>query len=539
MERIEESNDARYFSTLGLSRAPFHGGVDACPFFYSDAQKKALDAVLYLARYSDLVALIHGPSGSGKTAFRHELARCAGSNVHVASIAGDATLYASTLCAKILESFSLVEPLAQLDEQVRQIREQIDLLQRKGYHCILLVDDAHTLPRETFAMLETLINLRGETGKSLINLVLFAPRPDRLPLDGPTLRHRLKPTSLVPLTTDETLRYLQHRLVFSGASVPFEQIFRMRDVTRIARESKGWPGTINALAQQTLLRYVAKTDPAATPPDAPRHQRLQIAFASVLGIGLVAGFVFQSEFVALLQSTASLKFSAPSTAKLDSPPNTQTNAPEPMLAVESPTPAATMPTALVAPSAAMPSGSHSMTAFNAALTAPSMVAPPQTTPARSPAADDSPDVAPAANTAPEPTPAANTSTPSSQDIAEAEIHAQDWILSQNPAAYTIQLVGSPDQGDVRRTLKRNELGNVTATFETIKKDKAWYGLVHGVYPDFDAAKQARAALPTLLAKRAWVRRVSAVQSEIAQIDPGPDNTPDTADATSNSKGRRQ
>lgn len=523
MDRTEINSDTRYLADLGLARPPFPGGVDDAPFFYDDARKKTLDAVLYLARYSDLVPLIHGPGGSGKTAFRREIARCAGPNVHVASIAGDAALNASALCARFLGSFSLVDAFSLLDDQLPQIKEQIDLLQRKGYHCILLVDDAHILPPDTYAMLETLINLRGESGKSLINLVMFAPHPDRLQLEGPTLRHRLKPMPLTPLSAEENARYLRHRFAYAGNSAVFDRIFRARDVSRIGRESKGWPGTINALAQQVLLRYVAKTHPAVTPPDAPRQGRMQIVLASVLGIVLVAGFAFQSEVTDMVN------------AARESRANNVASAQAPFAPSLVPVDAAIPPTSSLHPTEAAPSTvaaivaatpdtkfletveSNSVTVAAVAPPAPPTDTDPADTP-RAPEADSSPDVAPAPRVI--------------EDVVDAEIHAQGWILSQNPAAYTVQLVGSSDQGDVRRALKRHALRGTAATFSTKRKDKKWYGLIYGVYPDFNSARRARAALPETLVKHAWVRRVSAIQGEIAESEPRSTPLPETAKAAS-------
>ena len=89
-----------------------------------------------------------------------------------------------------------------------------------------------------------------------------------------------------------------------------------------------------------------------------------------------------------------------------------------------------------------------------------------------------------------------------------------WLLAQNPDAYTLQIVGSTQEGDIRRALKKFSLNDPAAMFSASRKGKPWYGLVTGVYPDFTSAIQARAALPEELMRGAWVRRLRAVQSEI-------------------------
>jgi DamX protein len=515
MDRIESQN---YVASLGLRRAPFPVGEDATPYFHTDAQKRALEAALYLARYSDLVALIHGPGGSGKSALCREIARAAGANVHVARIAGDATLNPSALCSRILESFSLVETFPQLDEQLRHIKEQIDLLQRKGYHFLLLVDDANELPNESVALLESLASLRNEAGKTVIKLVLFAPRLESLYLGGPTLRHRLKLTALAPLSAEETRDYLRHRFEHAGGRALFEQIFRARDITRIARESKGWPGAVNALAQQVLLKHVAKTDPAATPPDAPRQGRLQIALASVLGIALVAGFVFQAELTDFV-ATHGVQQTVTRAPAQDVPASPQESS--------EPTPTA----------AANPITDIALDMF----TAPPVAGPGLADIAGPATVIEAVDLVQAPfEAAPAPTIAAAPATEAAEnppallaemDVVDVEVREQRWILSQNPATYTIQLVGSPDRGDVRRALKRHQFQQVTAMFETTRKDKPWYGLIYGVYPDFATANKARLELPEILVERAQIRRVSSLQGEITSPEVPTSATTDTAEVT--------
>jgi DamX protein len=522
MNGTESQSDSRYLASLGLARAPFPVGADAIPFFRTEALTRTLESVLYLARYSDLIALICGPAGSGKSALRREIARAAGSNVHVASISGDANLNPSALCARILESFSLVEAYPQLDEQLRQIREQIDLLQRKGYHFLLLVDDANELPNESIALLESLASLRDEASKAVVKLVLFAPRLESLYLGGPTLRHRLKMSLLAALTAEETLGYLKHRIEHAGGAALFDQVFRTRDIARIARESRGRPGAANALAQQLLLKHVARTDPKATPPDAPRQGRLQIAVASALGVALVAGFVFQSEITEYIASAGTQPAVAQAPAQSATPVAMEAPV-ELAAATANPITDIALEMFANAPATRIdePAGVSDAVPVSAATLAPvgakAAAAPP--------AAEQE-----VAKTAAAPK-AASAEPPAKLDVVDVEVQEQRWILAQNPASYTIQIVGSPDRGDVRRALKRHQFQEITAMFEARRKDRPWYGLMYGLYPDFATANKARTDLPGGFADRAQIRRVSSVQGEIAAPGDAPAESTDTAEVS--------
>lgn len=478
-----KSEPEHYLDALGLRVEPFASQTSSLPMFRTPAIQKTIDAALYIARYSDLVALIHGPSGSGKSTLFRALATHAGANVHVISIAGTAKTSADVLRASILESFKLVEPLLNADEQVRQIREQIDLLQRKGYQCLMLVDDADALPRDSFILLEALMNIRNSQGKSLVNLILFAPRADSVQFDGPTLRHRVKPVALTPLTDQECYEYILDRLTLAGNAAAMHDIFSERGLARIARESKGWPGAVGALAQQRLLRHVGRKAPAVSPPDAPAFAKAQIALASAFGIALVASFVFQQEI-----NTWFGVQPAPDTETIS---ESTTPAADPLLA-------STMTTTVATLAADLPA-------------LPEIAS----TPSPGPESLIEPEVAttlPVAAVTPPPAP-----EPVVAPVAAADVppHPQEWLLNQNPAAYTIQLVGSTDPGDVRRALKRLPPTENGATFTTTRNSKTTFGLVQGVFPDMASAQRAREQLPEAYAKNAWVRRISTLQQEIA------------------------
>ncbi len=525
MDRIENQIDARFLSSLGLSGSPFPTGADTATYFYTDAQKRTVEAALYLARYSDLITLIHGPSGSGKTALCREIARSAGPNVHVVRISGDSSMTPTILCSRILETFSLVEKFPTFEEQLRHIKEQIELLQRKSYHFLLLVDDANQLPNESVVLLESLASMRNESGKTVIKLVLFAPRLDSLYLGGPTLRHRLKLTPIAALTADETLRYLKHRFDQVGGANTCEEIFHARDIARIEREGKGWPGAINALAQQRLLKYVSKTDPASTPAGAPRQERLQIAVASVLGVALITGFVFQSEVSALIANWEL-------TPHTNVPPTEVAATATPALKESQAELAAELPDGVPATN---PISDIALDMFALAPTrraAPVADTVDEVQPAQVAKAPEAPTETPKkkAPSPPKKKSDAAASTLNELDVVDVEVREQRWLLAQSPATYTIQLVGSPDQGDVRRTLKKNRFQELTAKFETTKDDHPWYGLVYGLYPDFSAANKALSGLPADVADKSWIRRVGTLQAEIGSTQPNAAESTEAASA---------
>jgi DamX protein len=88
----------------------------------------------------------------------------------------------------------------------------------------------------------------------------------------------------------------------------------------------------------------------------------------------------------------------------------------------------------------------------------------------------------------------------------------NWIASQNPEHYTIQLVATRSEMAVSRFIEEHNLGGNTGYFTHQQDGATWYTLVYGSYPSRDAAKSAIATLPPTLRKASpWVRKFGDIQ----------------------------
>lgn len=448
--------------------APAFGIAGYRAYFNAASRRTTLDMALYLARYSDLVLLIHGPSGSGKSTFMREMITRGGPNIHSVTASAEQILTAQSLCDAMLNSFKLITQST--SEPIAQIKEQLDLLQRKGYHCILFIDDADRLAGDAYPFLEALADLRSDTGRNLLNLVLFATHSEKITLAGPSVRHRIKATKLPPLDADEVAAYIQHMLRSSSADRPTVG-FHDRDIQRIRRASSGWPGNINAIINQRLAHGTLNPSSFAMllnhPWVAPRY----LLGATSITAALIFVAVFQDSINYLFEMRPVISNSATIPEQV-SPPVERVAAPAEKLE-PAPIVLDTMPP-------------EQMTAVSEVIGAE--------------------------------TPTAATEVDTPVVPAPAKTPRRDsWLLTQDPDAYTLQIAGSSQEGDIRRALKKFKPPAPSAIFSASRKGKPWYGLVTGVYSDFASAKQARAALPEELMRGAWVRRLRAVQGEINKL----------------------
>ena len=121
----------------------------------------------------------------------------------------------------------------------------------------------------------------------------------------------------------------------------------------------------------------------------------------------------------------------------------------------------------------------------------------------------------------------DTETASTQlDAADSEPDAQPapatnaeagaaWVLSRDPAHYTLQLLGSRELKPLHALMDRYDLHADTAWYKIRYQNADWYVLVHGDYADRRAASRAVGALPAGLRRAGpWPRPLAAVQEEV-------------------------
>ena len=97
------------------------------------------------------------------------------------------------------------------------------------------------------------------------------------------------------------------------------------------------------------------------------------------------------------------------------------------------------------------------------------------------------------------------------------LHREKWLLSQNAANYTVQILGARSKSTLLQFIRENRLRGRSslAYYRGRYKGRDWYRLLYGI---FSTAHQARAVIRKLPAsvRRAspWVRRLSSVQRDI-------------------------
>lgn len=96
-----------------------------------------------------------------------------------------------------------------------------------------------------------------------------------------------------------------------------------------------------------------------------------------------------------------------------------------------------------------------------------------------------------------------------------DIKREDWVLSQHPDDYTLQLSSVLKEQDIIKFIKNSQLEGDIAYIEVIVKGVKRYAAIYGVYNTYDQAKKSINDLPTHLQKgNPWVRNFGIIQELI-------------------------
>jgi DamX protein len=106
--------------------------------------------------------------------------------------------------------------------------------------------------------------------------------------------------------------------------------------------------------------------------------------------------------------------------------------------------------------------------------------------------------------------------PHSMDHPISGVHDADWLMQQDPDAYTLQVVALSQPGAVAKFIERLPAGDELATFRSRKGTANLYPLLYGIYPSLAAAKTVGDRWPPALGKP-YPRQLKSIQQEIRRV----------------------
>jgi general secretion pathway protein A len=243
-----------YERFYGLLRQPFAVTPDPSLLYMSRVHREALATIVYGIETRKGFIVCTGEVGTGKTTIVRAIFDQAASESFeiVYSFAPQISPLemATYICRELDEDDppSVFAALPRLQWRLLEIFES-------GRTVVLMIDEAQLLPPETLEFLRLLSNFETDREKLIQTVLVGQPE-----LDNKLARRDMRQVNqrvalrarLAPLSLDESIEYIEHRLLASGAADP-TQILSTEAAWRIVEAAQGIPRAINILADNVLI----------------------------------------------------------------------------------------------------------------------------------------------------------------------------------------------------------------------------------------------------------------------------------------------
>jgi len=243
-----------YLRFFKFQKHPFHITPDPEFLFLGPSHKEASASIFYGIGARKGFIAITGEVGVGKTTIvRSYLDRTDPKKTRIVYIFNAALSF-----QKLLKQISLELGIPITDEEPSELVNSLHhyLIQeyKNDRNVVLIIDEAQNMPIKTLEHLRMLSNLETSRDK-LIQIILVGQPEFESILNLPELR-QLKQRIAIrcridPLSSDESLAYIQHRL--TKASAFYNPVFTKDALKEIVKEANGIQRTINVISDNALI----------------------------------------------------------------------------------------------------------------------------------------------------------------------------------------------------------------------------------------------------------------------------------------------
>jgi general secretion pathway protein A len=253
-----------YESYWHLDRRPFENTDDPRFYYPGESHQGTLLKLRYAVENRRGGAVLAGGSGTGKTLLIQMLARQLNESCRPVVQLVFPQMSAAELMSYLADELAAPPlPGRGLDQTIRRIKQFLVENESRDKHAVIVVDEAHLLEDvQTLEALRLLLNFQPKQQAALTLLLVGQPRILPIIDRMPGFEERLAIKCLLrPLTLEETVSYVAHRLNAAGAKQP---IFEPRSLEMLHLLTHGLPRRINRLADLALLIGYAEGRPTIT-----------------------------------------------------------------------------------------------------------------------------------------------------------------------------------------------------------------------------------------------------------------------------------
>ena len=250
---------ALYQAHFGLAREPFSIAPDPRTLYLSERHREALAHLLYGLQGGGGFVLLTGEIGAGKTTVSRCMLEQVPPSCQVAYLLNPRQSV-DELLSSICQEFRIdVAPGAGRKAHVDALNAFLLDSHAQGRTSVLLIDEAQALSVEVLEQLRLLTNLETDDRK-LLQILLIGQPELRTLVTQPALEQLAQRIvaryHLGPLTADETVHYVRHRMAVAGCAglLPFDA----GSLKRLHVLTQGIPRRINLVCDRALLAAYAQ-----------------------------------------------------------------------------------------------------------------------------------------------------------------------------------------------------------------------------------------------------------------------------------------
>lgn len=247
-----------YLEFYGLHEFPFSVTPDPRYLYYSEHHREAYCHLMYGVQQRKGFIQLTGEVGCGKTTLCRAVLSGLSDDVETALILNP-SLTETQLLRAMLNDFGIQVKGRDRLAYIETLNEFLLRKNAEGVNVALIIDEAQDLSPQVMEQVRLLSNLETDQHK-LIQIVLVGQPELQQRLASPSLRQLRQRITvryhIPPLTLDETMVYINHRLKVAGSDG--SAVFDLGAVKVVFKYSHGVPRLINAVCDNVLLAgYVA------------------------------------------------------------------------------------------------------------------------------------------------------------------------------------------------------------------------------------------------------------------------------------------
>jgi type II secretory pathway predicted ATPase ExeA/cell division septation protein DedD len=231
---------------------PFSPTIDLAYLYLGRHHEEANAHLTYAVSEGEGFIVITGERGVGKTTVCRSFLEGLDTNVETAYI-DRSTSNPQKLLLYITAEFKIRSDTVRTKDFADALNEFLMQKKLEGKKVAVFIDDAHKLNRDVLEQVRLISNLETSKDKLLQIVLIGEPKLSEM-LNSNELRQIGQRVSvgycIGPLTYDETIGYIQHRLTIASKGPPLR--FDRKAVRRIFKYSRGIPRNINVVCNQTL-----------------------------------------------------------------------------------------------------------------------------------------------------------------------------------------------------------------------------------------------------------------------------------------------